>query len=267
MVVVVDNGSRSAAIAHLRVHLPEIPLVLQGANTGFGAAANAGFRLLLGERRVRYLVVAPHDARPDEGCLDAMVGLLDERPSIGLASADVGDGEIPLVDRYLGAITIPARTESGWEPADYPHGTLLMARRECLLDIGLFDERYFAYCEEADLGLRATRAGWQVGLVRGARVRNTTMRSGSAAVDYLQQRNTLLLIREHSGRYHAFIRLSIAVIELFLGLAWPSARPPFFSPKARIRALADFLTRHYGPPPPTYFEKLDERGDPVEVNQ
>ena len=46
----------------------------------------------------------------------------------------------------------------GWEPVDYPHGTLLLARRACLEDVGLFDERYFSYCEEADLGLRARAA-------------------------------------------------------------------------------------------------------------
>lgn len=263
MVVVVDNGSRPDAIGHLRAHLPQTPLLTQGANTGFGPAANAGFRHLLAMPHLSYLVVAPHDARPHEGCLADMVDLLDRRPAIGLVSADVGDEEVPLMDRYLGAITMPARTAAGWEPSDYPHGTLLMARRECLLDVGLFDERYFAYCEEADLGMRATRAGWGVGLLRGARVTNTSMRSGSAAVDYLQQRNTLLLLREHFGRYNAFIRSSIAIGELVWGLARPSARPPLFSPSARVRALLDFLTRRLGPPPEEYFEELDERGDPV----
>ena len=48
----------------------------------------------------------------------------------------------------------------------------MMLRRDCLDEVGLFDERYFSYCEEADLALRARRAGWKVGLVRGARVQN-----------------------------------------------------------------------------------------------
>ena len=77
----------------------------------------------------------------------------------------------------------------------------MLARRECLAEVGLFDERYFAYCEEAELALRAKRAGWQVGVVRGAEVRNTDVGSRAAVVDYLQLRNTLLMVREHSGRY------------------------------------------------------------------
>jgi len=63
-----------------------------------------------------------------------------------------------VVDPVFGALLRPSVVDDGWEDAGYPHGTLLLARRECLLDIGLFDERYFAYCEEADLGERARRA-------------------------------------------------------------------------------------------------------------
>ena len=45
----------------------------------------------------------------------------------------------------------------------------MLARRECLADVGLFDERYFAYCEEAELAIRAKQAGWQVGRGAGRR--------------------------------------------------------------------------------------------------
>src|SRR4051812_475939 len=78
------------------------------------------------------------------------------RVRAGLASAEYGDdGErlaLPVVDRYFGGILAPTERRPGWEDAGHPHGTLLLARRACLEEIGLFDERYFAYCEEADLG-------------------------------------------------------------------------------------------------------------------
>ena len=125
-----------------------------------------------------------------------------------------------------------------------------MARRACLEQVGLFDERYFAYCEETDLGLRAHALGWGVGLVHGAMVHNPTMRSGSPVTDYLMHRNTLLLVREHSGRYHAFIRFCLASIQLARGLTGSSSYQPFiFSARGRIRGMADFLRGRYGPPP------------------
>jgi hypothetical protein len=179
-----------------------------------------------------------------------MLDVLAARPRAGLACADYGDGATPVVDPYFGGILAPATVTDGWEPAGHPHGTLLLARAQCLGEIGLFDERYFAYCEEADLGLRARAAGWEVGLIRGAMVRNPDVGSAVAAIDYLQLRNTLLLVREHSGRYHASIRFALALLQLGSGLVAPSRRGPYWSVRGRLTALADYGRGRFGPPPP-----------------
>ncbi|MGH9213922.1 MAG: glycosyltransferase [Acidimicrobiales bacterium] len=248
-VVVVDNGSSDAD--RRRLVFPDDVTVLDlGGNHGFGPAANAGFRWYLARAGAPWLAVAPHDARPAADCLERLVAELERRPRAGLASADVGDGFTPVVDRYIGAIPTPARVLHGWEPAGYPHGTLMVARRTCLEEIGLFDERYFAYCEEADLGMRARRSGWQVGVVRGAEVRNSHLSSRVAVVDYLQLRNTLLLVRDHFGRYPATMRLLMAVWQLAVGLVVADRRGPYWHPRARAHALVDFLRGRFGPPPP-----------------
>jgi GT2 family glycosyltransferase len=155
----------------------------------------------------------------------------------------------PVVDRYFGSILVAAERDTGWEDAGHPHGTLMIAGRACLEDVGLFDERYFAYCEEADLGERARRAGWEVGLVWDALVENPSMSGGSAAVEYLQLRNSLLLVREHFGRYPAFIRLTMAIGDTAWRAAMPGRRTPIFSLPARCRAIADFGRGRYGAPP------------------
>jgi hypothetical protein len=253
-IVVVDNGSAPDALARVRAGLPAgVALVEAGANTGFGPGANIGFRWLLTRAPAPWLAVCPHDANPLPGCLERLVTVADAQPRAGLASADVGDHLTPVVDRYFGAIPAPATVDDGWEPSGYPHGTLMVARRECLTGVGLFDERYFAYCEEAELAIRAKRAGWQVGVVRGAEVRNTDVGSRAAVVDYLQLRNTLLMVREHSGRYHAFIRLCIAVADLVVGAVSPERRGPYWAPRARLLAIAHHLRRRYGPPPDGLF--------------
>ena len=146
---------------------------------------------------------------------------------------------------------VGAVDDDGWDPADYPHGTLMLARRACLEEVGLFDERYFAYCEEADLGERARRLGWQVGIVRSADVRNPFMAGGSAVVDYLMLRNTLLLVRENFGRYNASVRFGVALYHLGIGTLRADRRGAWnWSPAARVRAMADFAVGRFGPPPP-----------------
>jgi len=256
-VVVVDNGSTPAARAELANVVASAPLpvdhVMLTRNTGFGPGANAGLRYWLEHDDLEWAVVMPHDALPAPGTIPRLVAMATAREHAGLACADVGDGESPVVDPYFGGMTVPARTTEGWERVDYPHGTLMLLRRDCVEEIGLFDERYFAYCEEADLGLRARDAGWEVGLGRGVMVRNPTMRSGSPAVDYLMHRNTLLLVREHSGRYHAFIRCLIAVWQTGRGLVQPSSRAWLYDARGRVWGMIDFLRGRFGPPPDRLF--------------
>jgi GT2 family glycosyltransferase len=252
-VVVVDNGSAPAALLHVRGRLPPgVELIEAPTNLGFGPGANLGFRHVLAHPRpgdVGWIALAPHDAEPAPDCLARMLAAVGERPRAGLASADFGDGVTPVVDPYFGGILAPATVEEGWEPAGHPHGTLMLARRELLEEVGLFDERYFAYCEEADLALRAKDAGWETGLIRGAIVVNPDMGTRVATIDYLQLRNTLLLVREHFGRYHATIRWLLAVGQLGAGLVSPARRGPYWDPIARVQALLDAPRGRFGPPP------------------
>ncbi len=245
--LVVDNGSAPGEGATLRA--AGVRLVLLGGHRGFGAAANAGIRRWLDEETEPWVAIVPHDAEPAADATARLLGAVAGEGRVGLVSADVGDQARPIVDPYIGALPGRSLGHTGWEPADYPHGTMLLASRACLQDIGLFDESFFAYGEEADLGLRARRLGWQVGIVRGAMVTNPTMSSATAAVDYLKQRNTLLLIRRHFGWWPATMRLFMAAGQLLRGLAFPASRPPWFSVAARSRAMWDGYRGRGGPPP------------------
>ena len=246
--VVVDNGSDADARGRVAAGLPTAEVVRVGRNAGFGGAANVGLRRWLDRGGGEWVVVAPHDALPEPDCLRRLLDAVAEaRPRAGLASADVRRagqaGGRPLLRRD------PRRppTHEGWEDAGHPHGTLLLARRACLEDIGLFDERYFAYCEEADLGLRARRPAGRSAWSWGAVVRNPSVSVGSEVAEYLMLRNSLLLVREHFGRYPAFIRICFALVNTTrLGLH-PAARGPFFSWPARRRALVRLPARPLRP--------------------
>src|SRR5690606_21917048 len=97
--------------------------------------------------------------------------------------------------------------------------------------------------------LRAKAQGWETGLIRGALVVNPDLGTRVPVIEYLQLRNTLLLVREHSGRYHATIRGLLAVGQLVGGLVSTSRRGPYWDPAARVRALLDHVRGRYGPPP------------------
>ena len=256
---VLDNGSSPEAWRHIERELPDIEIVSLGANRGFGPAANAGLQRWLDHGTSEWAVIAAHDALPEPGCLRSLLDAVAHRERAGLTSAVYGERNIgfwlervhmkPFVDRYLGSILVDAQASEGWEDAGHPHGTLMMLNRHCLLDVGLFDERYFAYCEEADLGERARRAGWGVGVVWDAVVQNPHMSGATEVVEYLHLRNSLLLVRDHFGRYPAFMRLLMAVVDTAFRAALPKRRTPIFSVRARCNAILDFGRGRYGPPP------------------
>lgn len=258
-IIVVDNGSERPELETLRALSTEGPraeatsfnLIELASNTGFGAAANVGLRRWLADGDgAEWAFVAPHDALPAPGTLAAMLAVGRSTPQAGLLSADVGDQVRPTIDRFFGPLPQRALGYEGFEPVDYPHGTLLAIRRDCANDVGLFDERYFAYSEEADLGLRCKAAGWQVGLVRNAMVANPVTSGAGVLVDYLKHRNTLLLLREHSGRWPALVRSMVLILEVVDGTVRPGRRPPWFHRWARLRGLVDHVRGRYGPPPP-----------------
>jgi GT2 family glycosyltransferase len=257
--IIVDNGSTPETLSELRSVIPTaapIEVVETGANLGFGPGANVGLRRWLDGRPTDdWAFVAPHDALVAPDCIERLIAAAAGEPLAGMLCADVGDGVVPMIDPYFGGLTRPARRRSGWEDADYAHGTLLGISRRCALDVGLFDERYFAYNEEAELGLRARRRGWKIGLVHGARVTNTHVSNSEAVVDYLQHRNTLLMVKEMSGRYHAMIRLFIALGHIVTGWRSPERRSYVFVPRARLRGIADFLRGRTGPPPQDLFQR------------
>jgi GT2 family glycosyltransferase len=252
-VTIVDGGSEPEALAAVRDLGVEV--VALDRNVGFGPGANVGFRRWLEDGKGDWIGLAPHDALPEPDCARRLLDAVAARPRAGLASADFGHDGVPVVDRYFGGILRPGTVDEGWEDAGHPHGTFMVARRACLEDVGLFDERYFAYCEEADLAVRARERGWEVGVVRGAIVRNIHIGSATPAVDYLQLRNTLLLVREHFGWYPATIRFLIALWHLGAGTVSPARRGPYWNAPARVRALRDWLAGRYGPPPPELFTR------------
>ena len=254
-ILVVDNGSTTENQQRLatgvgQAHLPiEVDTINVGFNSGFGPAANRGWeRWLADPEGTEWSIIAPHDALPADNTIGLMLDAAEANPSAGLLCADVGDGQRPMVDHVFGPILVPATGVAGFEAADYPHGTLAMASRTCLSRVGLFDERYFSYCEEADLGLRAKKAGFAVGIVRGAMVENPTVSTSTPMVEYLMERNTILLMLEHFGRRKAAMRFAIAIGQLIAGTFSSQRRTPYWSAHARRLAIVDALKGKWGAP-------------------
>jgi N-acetylglucosaminyl-diphospho-decaprenol L-rhamnosyltransferase len=189
-VVVVDHGSTDGTLELVRSRFPEVKIVEQ-ENLGMGAGNNAGMRAAEG----RYFFLLNPDAWVEEGGLDELVALADAHPDAAVVGPRLvnTDGSLQrsvrgeptlwrLATEYFFLRKLGPRTNllnplyvGGFahdevRTVDWLSGAALLVRRQAADAVGLFDEEFFMFSEEADWQTRFRRAGWHVYFCPGATV-------------------------------------------------------------------------------------------------
>ena len=144
-------------------------LIVNDRNLGFGGGNNVGIRASQG----RYVMVLNNDTRLDPRCVEEMIRSLEKDKSYGACASKILLGQEAHRIDAAGLVVCPdglsigrGRLESDDRYREetevfFGSGCACLYRREMLEDIGLFDEDFFAYAEDTDLGWRARLAGWR----------------------------------------------------------------------------------------------------------
>ena len=205
-VVFVDNGSTDGSLEFVRENFPEIVIVENKENLGFAGGNNRGIEVARGnfiltlnndtelevdflERLTEVAEASDKDvgmwapkilSMEDRKTIDSVGGLLFYPDGLargrGRGELDVGQYDALLNETFI------------------PSACAALYRKEMLDEIGLFDEEFFAYCEDTDLGLRARLAGWRTCSVAKAQVYHIysgTSGRYSSFKAYLVERNRL----------------------------------------------------------------------------
>lgn len=201
-VLVVDNGSTDGSVALVRECFPNVTLLALPSNRGFAGAVNVGIGHAL-RTGVEYVALLNNDAVAERDWLERLIECAEEHPAAGIVAA-----KFLLQDRRHIDSTGDFYSSWGWA---YPRGRgeldrgqydgpdlqevfcgsggASLFRARMLEDVGLFDEDFFAYLEDQDLGFRAQLMGWRARYEPRARAYHRLMGT-TAAID-------------HFGRYHA----------------------------------------------------------------
>ncbi|HBY63085.1 MAG TPA: glycosyltransferase family 2 protein, partial [Solibacterales bacterium] len=201
--MVVDNSGRALA-GEAGARDFGASIIENKRNLGFGAAVNQGIR----QSRAEYVAVLNDDAEAHPAWLAALVKAMDANPGVGMCASQVrlaGTGLLDSAGMLLCADGSskqrghgqPAAGYPALEEALFPSGSAALYRRRMLDETGLFDEDFFLYCEDTDLGLRARWAGWRCLYVPGAVVDHRYSHSAgraSALKAYYVERNRVFTV-------------------------------------------------------------------------
>jgi len=147
-VTVIDNSSTDGSKEALRT-LPWIKLIENPINVGVSKGWNQGIKYvwnLHGRLRDRYIMLLNSDTLVAAGWLRTLVGVLESSPRIGIAS--------------YGDMTNPNR--SVLAEVENLSFVCPLIRGEVFEDIGLFEERLFAWHSDSLFCKKARRAGWRI---------------------------------------------------------------------------------------------------------
>ncbi len=184
--IMVDNGSSDGSRQWLRTRCgPRWKLIELATNRGFGGGVNAGIDASQGE----FVALLNNDAVADTEWLANLVRVAPD-PTVGMVASKILFYDRRQVIDKVGHLLYPDGLNRGQGCGDldrgqfdlsreifFPDGCAALYRRTMLDDVGLFDEQFFAYGDDADLGLRARWRGWTCSYAPGAKVYHRHSRS------------------------------------------------------------------------------------------
>jgi N-acetylglucosaminyl-diphospho-decaprenol L-rhamnosyltransferase len=261
-VVVVDNGSIDGSQQMLLDKYPDVKLIQNECNVGLSRASNQGIEATRG----RYVLLLNNDTIIDGPSLDRLVEFLDAHPEAGAVGGKLlnPDGSFQsgyasfstlieefLIVTHLGELMwagFPSHgdsdeiTATGWLSS-----ACLLLRRSALDRVGLLDESYFIYGDEADLQHRLNKAGWRVYSLPSS----TIVHFGGRSMDRWKRRRMvyrgkLLFYQKNYGFLRTLLlRIMFFVMSFLKSMIWSFALLlPTWNERARkeLRSNLEVMT-------------------------
>ncbi len=236
--ILVDNGSTDGSADFAEERYGKFIRILRNKeNLGFAGGNNIGIQAARGE----YIVLLNNDTWADPHWLEELVKATQSDPVIGMWASKVcsyyqrdrieAAGELIYWDglcRARGQYERDHGQYNAMEEILFPPGCGAMYRKSLFDGIGLFDEDFFAYADDSEIGIRARLAGWKCLFVPPAIVyhkNSGTAGQYSPLKAFYVERNrlwiTFELIRKNRLREeYAILWLFTGIVVLVFSL-WP----------------------------------------------
>ncbi len=236
-VIVVDNASRDDSLGGVAEKYPDVKLVLNSRNRGYGTACNQGFL----ETTAQFICLLNPDVVPAPGSLAQMADAMAAAPEVGVLgpllnnpdgsiypSCRVVPNMVVAVGHAIFGLVTPNNpftrayqlldvSHAEQREVDWVSGAAMMVRREAFEQVSGFDERYFMYVEDVDLCNRIRKAGWKAMYFPHARMMHHVAGSSRRKPYRMIFHHHVSLLRYALSRANGMKRLALPVIVVGLG--------------------------------------------------
>lgn len=262
-VVLVDNGSEDDSVKAVREKFPEVEVVETGKNLGFAGGNNVGIEYAI-KAGTDYVFLINNDTTVHPDYLKELVDVAESDVKIGAVGSKIMyyseperiwfvGGKINWLKNkgeHIGLDEIDKGQFDEIREVDYLTGCALLVKREVVEKVGVLEDDYFLYYEDADYSLRIQNAGYKTVYAPKSKIYHKVSRStkpGSSSYVYYHVRNGLV-----NARRNGSLPIKIAIYIFALLLAVKQAIKIVFFPKKRnwafavLRGEKDFLRGKMG---------------------
>lgn len=235
--IIVDNGSRKDHVKKIKKALPNVTLLETHKNLGFTGGNNFGVKYAI-NKGADYVVILNNDTRVEVNLIENLYETIKSSKKIGgvlpkiyfekgyefhkkrYKNSDLGKviwyaGGVMDWDNLIGHNQGVDKVDRGQYnergEIGLATGCCFMLRTDLIKKIGMFDDKYFLYYEDADLSQRVKKAGYKIMYEPNAIMWHKNAESsggvGSSLQDYYIARNRMIF-----GFSYASIRTKLALV-------------------------------------------------------
>lgn len=208
-IIILDNGSSINEAKLLEQKFSEKIIIYRSeTNLGFADGYNHLILELLKDRSYEYYLLLNQDATVMPDSLNQLINYLDQHADVAVVGPKVLNADSSIqslganVNFYTGKITSRHDDIIHPQPVDVIIGNCMLLRASAVQKLGLFDQKYFAYYEEADWCVRARQAGFSCVVVPNAVIQHK--KSGGFRT-YLVVRNMIWFEKKFASLFQLTI--------------------------------------------------------------
>ncbi|MDA9026749.1 glycosyltransferase family 2 protein [Flavobacteriaceae bacterium] len=227
-IFLVDNGSKDGSGNKIASEFPDINFIKNEINEGFTGANNKALKVIL-KQNFDYVLLLNNDTEVKPNFLSLLEARMDSDQNLAATQPLIldfpnkntiwnGGGSFNTFfglskTRYNGLIYKPQLKIETF--TEWISGCCILVKIEVIKEVGLLDNRFFAYFEDVDWSIRMTKLGYKLGVVpksiiyhqsSGSTKMNNTSNEGNLSpyAHYLNVRNHIYLIKKHTFFFNSF---------------------------------------------------------------